>query len=191
MKKIALILAAGLGSRFAPMTHHLPKPLVSVQGRPLIAHHLDSIAHLNIPIYINISTHASALIAYLNKNVHLLIEPSCYGVLNSLRKIAQCIQPQEILLISADMFFDPYFLPLEYEDPWLAWNYFSPQKPVYAGIGCFRQEDLFHSNHKNFMDLVLFCEATYARFDLTGRSINVGTAEEWAQAQSIIFDRPH
>jgi len=44
----AMILAAGRGSRLAPLTDTLPKPLFDIGGRPLIAHQLDRLLRAGI-----------------------------------------------------------------------------------------------------------------------------------------------
>jgi MurNAc alpha-1-phosphate uridylyltransferase len=52
----AMLLAAGRGERMRPITDSLPKPLVRVGGRALIAWHLDALARSGIhEVVINLS----------------------------------------------------------------------------------------------------------------------------------------
>lgn len=52
----AMILAAGLGERMRPLTEHTPKPLLEIGGIPLIAWHIERLAHCGFhKIVINIA----------------------------------------------------------------------------------------------------------------------------------------
>jgi len=52
----AIVLAAGRGERLRPITDTLPKPLVQVAGKPLIAYHLEALARAGVrDVVINLS----------------------------------------------------------------------------------------------------------------------------------------
>lgn len=52
----ALLFAAGLGTRMRPLTDDRPKPLIEVDGKPLVDHALDLVAPLNLPRVV-VNTH--------------------------------------------------------------------------------------------------------------------------------------
>jgi len=47
MRLNVFIPAAGLGKRLQPITHHLPKPLLPILGKPLLEHVIERIASLD------------------------------------------------------------------------------------------------------------------------------------------------
>ena len=46
--KTAMVLAAGFGERMKPLTEKMPKPLVPVDGKPLLDHVLDRLADAGV-----------------------------------------------------------------------------------------------------------------------------------------------
>jgi len=64
--KTAMVLAAGLGTRMRPLTDRMPKPLVRVQGKPLIDHVLDRLAEAGVALaVVNVHHFAEQLIDHL------------------------------------------------------------------------------------------------------------------------------
>ncbi len=62
----AMILAAGRGERLRPLTDHVPKPLLEVAGKSLIARHLESLAAAGIrDVVINIGHLGDAIMRAL------------------------------------------------------------------------------------------------------------------------------
>jgi len=66
--KIAMVLAAGLGTRMRPLTDTMPKPLVPVDGRALINHVLDRLQDVGVTeVVINTHYLAEQLEDHLSK----------------------------------------------------------------------------------------------------------------------------
>ena len=58
----AMILAAGRGERMRPLTDEVPKPLLPVNGQPLIVHHLTELAAAGITDIVINHAHLGTLI---------------------------------------------------------------------------------------------------------------------------------
>lgn len=72
--RTAMILAAGRGERLRPLTDHIPKPLLSVHGKPLIEHHVERLAAAGLErIVINLDWLGSMIREFLG-------DGSRYGV---------------------------------------------------------------------------------------------------------------
>jgi MurNAc alpha-1-phosphate uridylyltransferase len=64
--KVAMVLAAGLGTRMRPLTNDRPKALVEVGGRALIDHMLDRLAQVGVETaVVNVHAFADRLEAHL------------------------------------------------------------------------------------------------------------------------------
>ncbi|MEO7564801.1 MAG: nucleotidyltransferase family protein [Sphingomicrobium sp.] len=64
--KTAMIMAAGLGTRMRPLTEHVPKPLIAVQGKPLLDHALDRLSAAGVSkVVINVHYLADVMEAHL------------------------------------------------------------------------------------------------------------------------------
>lgn len=58
----AMILAAGRGSRMRPLTDNQPKPLLPVNGKPLLAYHLEKLAKVGVhQVIINHAWHGEQI----------------------------------------------------------------------------------------------------------------------------------
>ena len=110
MKK-AMILAAGFGERLRPLTYHCPKPLMAVGGKPLIEHHLERLARMQVEhVVINVCYLADMIMQYLGNGERfgLRIEYSVesdkpLGVLPGLRQARQWLGDGHFWLFSADV----------------------------------------------------------------------------------------
>ncbi|MEM1372289.1 MAG: nucleotidyltransferase family protein [Pseudomonadota bacterium] len=68
-----VILAAGLGTRMRPLTNDLPKPLVSLAGKPLLDHLLDRVTAADVPQAV-LKVHYRA--AQIETHLHARLKPT-------------------------------------------------------------------------------------------------------------------
>lgn len=70
----AMILAAGRGARMRTLTDNMPKPLLEVAGKPLIAYQLEALARASVDkVVINLGYQGQRLQDYLGDGCHFNI----------------------------------------------------------------------------------------------------------------------
>ena len=91
----AILLAAGFGSRLAPLTDHIPKPLLPYNGVPLIQHLMQQFARAGVrDILVNLHHRADVLLRELpactppGVRLHLSFEPTILGTGGALRRMS-------------------------------------------------------------------------------------------------------
>lgn len=108
----ALILAAGFGSRLAPLTDHLPKSLVPVCGKPILFQQIDALHENGITDITVISGYCAQV---LEQAVHSrwpeirVLESVDYASTNNMYSAllgSQAVEGGSFLMMNADVFFD-------------------------------------------------------------------------------------
>ncbi|MGE0878361.1 MAG: NDP-sugar synthase [Acidimicrobiia bacterium] len=106
-----VVLAAGSGTRLAPLTLELPKAMCPVGGVPLVERaiaHLSSVsAAAAIEIAVNAHGSQRALIDHLDGRVRLSIEdPDVLGTGGALARLSRWIDARPVCLVNADAVHD-------------------------------------------------------------------------------------
>lgn len=101
----ALVLAAGRGSRLQPLTHFVPKPLLPVAGRPVLARTLESLARAGCEaVAINL-WHLGAQIreafgtSFDGMPITYSQEEKRLGTLGALYPLRDFLRPADLLLL--------------------------------------------------------------------------------------------
>lgn len=110
----AMILAAGRGERMRPLTDVLPKPLLSVGGKPLIVHHIEKLHKAGIrDIVINYAWLGEKLVDYLQQgddfDVSIQWSPECAGGLETaggIKKALPLLGSEPFLVVNGDIWLD-------------------------------------------------------------------------------------
>jgi mannose-1-phosphate guanylyltransferase len=109
----AIILAAGFGSRLAPLTREVPKPLIPLRGTPMIAHLLRRLEGWGVrDVLINLHHGADTLLREIpplvpgGMRVQFSYEPEILGTGGSLRRMAWFFDDAPLWLANADVVMD-------------------------------------------------------------------------------------
>lgn len=121
----ALILAAGFGSRLSPITDHLPKSLVKVNGIPILIKQIENLYEYNITDITIVSGYKADIlentIHHLYPDVNI-IESVDYAITNNMYSAylaKDVIEYNDFLMMNADVFYDSSVIKslLEFEFP--------------------------------------------------------------------------
>lgn len=117
----AMILAAGRGERMRPLTDHLPKPLLTVAGKPLIVHHIERLAAIGISdIVINIAYLGEKIRQALGDgsqwkvNIHYSVESEPLETAGALLHALPLLGDEPFLLVNGDVWTDIDFAALRH-----------------------------------------------------------------------------
>ena len=104
----AVLLAAGIGTRLRPITEKVPKCLVPIAGRPLLAYWLDALfGHGIDEVLINLHHHASQVEEFIdkyrpNKNIRSVYEKELLGTAGTLIENRNYFDDSPFMVIHAD-----------------------------------------------------------------------------------------
>ena len=107
----AIILSSGKGTRMMPLTKDTPKPMLEVNGEPLIAHKIKLLEDASInEIFINVAYKKDVITSYiksLNKNIHLIDEgDEPLGTAAGIRNIVSQLKDESFIVINSDVWTD-------------------------------------------------------------------------------------
>jgi aminoglycoside/choline kinase family phosphotransferase/dTDP-glucose pyrophosphorylase len=105
----ALVLAAGLGTRLRPYTEHTPKPLFTLDGRPLLARMIDQLIAAGAQTVVVNTHHLAAQIqAYLADatfaaEIVVRHEPEILGTGGAIRNTADIWGSEPFMVVNSDI----------------------------------------------------------------------------------------
>jgi mannose-1-phosphate guanylyltransferase len=106
----ALILAAGFGTRLRPLTLELPKPVVPVGDRPLLAHVAAACQRAGATHLLANAHHEhqklSNIIELLGLDIHVVVEPQIRGTAGGVAGARARFDPGPVLIWNGDILTD-------------------------------------------------------------------------------------
>lgn len=103
----AMVLAAGLGTRLRPLTHEIPKPMVPVLDRPVMAHILDLLERHSVDrVIANLHYFPDTIRGYFGDALQYRYEDELLGTAGGVRNCSDFFGSETFLVISGDALTD-------------------------------------------------------------------------------------
>jgi MurNAc alpha-1-phosphate uridylyltransferase len=207
----AIILSSGKGTRMMPLTKDTPKPMLEVNGEPLLAHKIKLLEDASInEIFINVAYKKDVIANYiknLNKNIHLIDEgDEPLGTAAGIRNIISQLKDESFIVINSDVWTDyrldrlkeldlndnlAHIVLIETPD-YLAGDFdinddaiITGKKYVFSGIGKYHTELFKKYNDKDLGD-ILRAEKKISFSIYDGQWMDIGTPERLKQIKELI-----
>ena len=101
-------MAGGKGKRLRPLTNNIPKPMINVNGKPMLHHQIDALKNAGVEnVYISVSYLKGYIMDYFgdggnfNVNIRYIEEDVPLGTAGSLKKLPSDVR--KLFCINADL----------------------------------------------------------------------------------------
>ena len=115
----AMLLAAGYGKRMLPLTANMPKPMLSVGGKPLLQYHVERLRDAGITdLIVNLAYLGEVIEAFFGDgrqfdvNITYVREPEPLETGGAIRNALPLLGEQPFVLVSGDVWTDYPFANL-------------------------------------------------------------------------------
>src|SRR5918999_2061162 len=103
----AMVLAAGLGTRLKPLTFEIPKPMVPVVDRPVMAHIVELLESQGFDRLIaNLHYHPDTIREYFGDRLEYRYEEELLGTAGGVRNVADFFGDELVVVVSGDALTD-------------------------------------------------------------------------------------
>lgn len=177
--KRAIILAAGWGSRMHPVTANTPKPLVKVNGKPIVESIIEALEKRGINDITVVTGKLAYQFDYLKDRVNLVHNP-VWNERNNISSVWQVKDKLEnALIIEGDqLFYDHNAIDMHYIHP-VIYGQYSEGKTL---------EDTFNLNGLSIIDVT---RGGYDKFQWIGVIyFDKSMARKYVQRLEEVYDEP-
>ena len=103
----AMVLAAGLGTRLKPLTFEIPKPMVPVLDRPVMAHILGLLERQGFDeVIANLHYFPDSIRGYFGDQIEYRYEEELLGTAGGVRNVADFFGDDLVVIVSGDALTD-------------------------------------------------------------------------------------